>query len=395
MSDVKISRNAELPDELRIARCKSTPNLGPRILFFSGGSALNDISRCLKNYTHNSVHLITPFDSGGSSRILRETFDMPAVGDLRSRLMALADETELGQPDIYRLFTHRFSTTGSQKELTEEFDSLLKGTHKLMRAISQPMRTLILAQFRVFAEHRPDDFDFRGASVGNLILAGGYISNDYSLEPVLFIMSKMVAVLGTVRAVVEKNLQLGAELKDGSTIIGQRQITGKESAPLTQPISRLFLANAGKELDLDKVQLPKRNRKLIERSDLICYPPGSLYSSVIANLLPRTVGSSIAERNVPKVYVPSLGTDPECFGMTLVDQVEALLQALRNDAGQDCPADRLINIVLCDRGSIDTRAAKTLAKSHGITCVGLDLRGPGKADVYHPESLCNALVSLT
>ena len=66
------------------------PPLGPRLVFFTGGTALRDLSRQLIHYTHNSVHLVTPFDSGGSSAALRRSFAMPAVGDIRNRLLALA-----------------------------------------------------------------------------------------------------------------------------------------------------------------------------------------------------------------------------------------------------------------------------------------------------------------
>ena len=67
------------------------PALGPRLVFFTGGTALRGLSRSLTRYTHNSVHLVTPFDSGGSSAALREAFALPAVGDIRNRLAALAD----------------------------------------------------------------------------------------------------------------------------------------------------------------------------------------------------------------------------------------------------------------------------------------------------------------
>ena len=69
----------------------SFPPLGPRLVFFTGGTALRDLSRRLTAHTHNSVHLVTTFDSGGSSAALRRAFAMPAVGDLRNRLLALAD----------------------------------------------------------------------------------------------------------------------------------------------------------------------------------------------------------------------------------------------------------------------------------------------------------------
>ena len=67
------------------------PELGPHIVFFTGGTALRHISQHLAELTHNSVHLVTPFDSGGSSATLRQAFGMPAVGDIRNRLLDLAD----------------------------------------------------------------------------------------------------------------------------------------------------------------------------------------------------------------------------------------------------------------------------------------------------------------
>lgn len=392
--ELKITRSVQFPDALRISRATSLPSLGPRILFFSGGSALNDIARRLKSYTHNSCHLITPFDSGGSSQVLREAYDMPAVGDLRSRLMALADETDLGQPDIYRLFTYRFANDADASALQAEFETVVSGQHELMRAISQPMRSLILTQLRVFAEHCPDDFAFSGASLGNLILAGGYLANERALEPVLFLMSKMVAVLGTVRAIVDKNLAIGARLTNGETILGQRQITGKEVAPISAPIRELFFAKGSKPVLRDKIVLPKRNRKLIERTDLICYPPGSLYTSVIANLLPCEVGASIAQRGVPKVYIPSLGYDPECPGMDLCDCVAALLVALRADAGHACSNSDLITAVICDSQTVDAAQIRRVQKEHGIPCVPLPLAAQDRPDRYDPERVCEALLSL-
>ena len=395
VSGLQIHRTVEFPDSLRVARARSLPNLGPRLLFFSGGTAMNGVARRLKHYTHNSCHLITSFDSGGSSQVLREAFAMPAVGDLRSRLMALADETELGQPDIYRLFTYRFPKTAKAAALHADFEALLSGEHALMRAIAQPMRGLILSQLRVFSEMRPEDFRLEGASVGNLILAGGYLANDRALEPVMFLMSKMVDVRGIVRATVDENLGIGAELADGRTVLGQRQLTGKEVAPITAPISRLFLTEGAAPREAGAVKLPKRNRKLIGAADLVCYPPGSLFSSVIANLLPAGVGSSIARRQVPKIYLPSLGIDPECTGMGLEDQVSALLAALRADAGAETPASALMSAVICDAGQLESRTARRIEKAHGIPCIGLPLAKPDTPEQYDPTAVCEMLVSLT
>ena len=69
------------------------PALGPRLTFFTGGTALRALSRELTRHTHKSVHLVTTFDSGGSSAALRQAFAMPAMGDIRNRLLALADSS--------------------------------------------------------------------------------------------------------------------------------------------------------------------------------------------------------------------------------------------------------------------------------------------------------------
>lgn len=392
MTVIRIERDVKLPDPLRIARATSAPHQGPRILFFSGGSALNGISRHLKRSTFNSIHLITPFDSGGSSQALRVAFDMPAVGDLRSRLMALADETVLGQPDVYRLFSYRLDRTEPPEMLRAEVASMVEGNHPLISAISKPMRRLIQSLLGSFAKQVPEDFDYRHASIGNLILAGGYLSHGRELEPVLFLMSKMVDVRGTVRAVVDETWQLGVDLADGRRIIGQRSFSGKEVAPLDSPIARCFLSDGQSELAARDVQLPKRNAKLIKRADVICYPPGSLYSSIVANLLPSGVGRAVVARRVPKVYMPSLGPDPEALGHSLCDQVSAILAPLRRDAGPQPPPSQLMTHVLCDL-SVPDSACQDVTDSHGIPCHRLPLR-TGDQPKYDAERVAQNLISL-
>lgn len=391
MTSITIQRSASVPDELRVARCLSAPHRGPRLLFFSGGSALNGISRRLKRYTHNSAHLITPFDSGGSSEVLRNAFGMPAVGDLRSRLMALAEETDLGQPDIVRLFSHRFPMDSAKAVLEHEVEQVLSGDHPLVRAVPQPMRMLVVSHLQSFAQQAPVDFNYAGGSVGNLVIAGGYLANERLLEPVLFMMSKMMDVLGTVRSVVDANLHIGAEYEDGRVVIGQKEITGKELPSPEARIRRLFLSDGNAEVPTADIQLPKRNRRLIQKADLICYPPGSLFSSVGANLLPARVGQEIAARQVPKVYVPSLGCDPESYGLSLTEQVGALLDILRQDAG-DVPNEALMTHVICDASVAEADCAD-VTRTYGIPCVQLPLADEtGKR--YDATAFCDMLVSL-
>lgn len=393
MSELTITRAVRIPDAFRIERFLSNPKLGPRLLFFSGGSALNGVSQQLKRYTHNSIHLVTPFDSGGSSQGLRLAFDMPAIGDLRSRLMALADETVLGHPDVFRLFTHRYARTADQADLAGELDAMISGSHPLVEAIEQPMRTLIQNQLGTFRAACPKSFDLRGASIGNLILAGGYLNQNQQLEPIIFLVSKLVGVQGTVRAVADDNLHLGAELANGETVIGQHLLTGKEHAPLTSPIKDFFLNQGLKAKNRAEAVFPERNRSLVQSADLVCYAPGSFYTSLVANLLPTGVGQAVASRTVPKVYVPSLGPDPETGELTLTDKVHTLLTYLLRDAGSNCPVHKLLNFVIVDESVPEEEAQEIRAR--GISVVRLNLVSRASAPYYDPVPLCEALVSLT
>jgi 2-phospho-L-lactate transferase/gluconeogenesis factor (CofD/UPF0052 family) len=152
---------------VRLNRYLKAPELGPCVLFFSGGTALTATSRVLKRYTHNSIHLVTPFDSGGSSAKLRQAFSMPSIGDLRSRLIALADENITGHPEVYQLFSYRFPDDQPPGELLARLDLMIRGKEPLVDAISNPMRRLVRNQLGYFRKAMPDDFDLRGASTGS------------------------------------------------------------------------------------------------------------------------------------------------------------------------------------------------------------------------------------
>jgi CofD-related protein of GAK system len=346
---IQIARVPRFPDDLRVSRSLRAPELGPRILFLSGGTALRPLCRVLKQYTHNSVHLITAFDSGGSSARLRNAFAMPAIGDLRNRIVALADESVLGNPQIYRLFAHRLPTGAGAPELASELERLVSGESDLVHAIPEPMRRIVQTHLRLFAEHMPADFDLRGANLGNLLLAGGFLSHSRDLESVLFLFSKLLEVRGVVRPIVDDDLHLCAELDDGTRIVGQHLLTGKEVDPIVAAVRELYLVDALEAPRRASATIGDKARRSIETADLICYPMGSFYSSVVANLLPCGVGRAIVSASGPRVYIPNTGNDPEQYGMSVADSLEALVRYVRADAGGDVPLGRIVNLVLLDR----------------------------------------------
>lgn len=393
---VRVARSAICPDPLRVARAARAPEVGPRLLFLSGGSALRPLCRILKRYTHNSVHLITAFDSGGSSATLRLAFPgMLSVGDLRNRLMALADEGARGNPPTYRLFSHRFPSDRSQGELAARLEEMVAG-RDLVADIPSPMRRIVRTYLKRFAEARPQAFDLQGASIGNLILAGGYVTHDADMDSVVFLFSKLVAVRGTVLPIVDAGRHLAVDLADGSRVVGQHRFTGKELPAVTSAIVGVELVD---DLERDvraPVTIHGKVRSLIEDADLVCYPYGSFWSSIVCNLLPDGVGRALASLDRPKIYIPSTGHDPEQLGMTVGGAVEQLMAHVRIDAGSDTAPERILNLILVDPVHGDYRIPLELdrVRAAGVGVVELPLCDPatGKVD---PQRLTEVLLSLT
>ncbi|MES9830818.1 MAG: GAK system CofD-like protein [Candidatus Thiodiazotropha sp. DIVDIV] len=393
---IRVTRSVSIPDPIIISRYQRLPELGPRILFFSGGTALNGVSRVLKNYTHNSIHLVTPFDSGGSSAKLRQAFNMPSIGDLRSRLVALADESVTGHPEIYNLFTYRFESGLKQSELIKQLEMIIRGRHKMIEPVPNPMKRIIRNLLGCFYDAMPVDFDLNGASIGNLILTGGYLNNHEHLDPVIFLFEKLVGVQGTVRAVANVDYHLVAELEDGSRVVGQHQLTGKEVAPLTSAVTDLTLSKSLDQYQPVRVKLRKKNQKLIQQAELICYPPGSFYSSLVANLLPQGVGAAIAANDCPKVFIPNQGEDPEQISMTLNDSLQKLMGYLTVNLPKESHPEQLLNFVLLDseHGSVKPDLKHKLWQEWGIQLIDVPLISLKSAPHYDANLLVSALLSL-
>ena len=389
----RLSRLARLPDPVRLARFRRAPDLGPRVLFFSGGSALHQLCRRLIDHTHNSIHVITTFDSGGSSAVLRRAFGMPAVGDIRNRLMSLADPGIQGNPQVARLFAHRLPTDQDAQTLAETLARLVAGRHPLVAATPDPLRKIIRQHLARLAQALPADFDLRGASLGNLTLCGGYLDYDRHLDPVIFMFSKMAEVRGVVRPVLNADLHLAAELADGRLIVGQHLLTGRQGPALSAPIQRLYLC-AG--LDDPRPARAAVRQKLLDhigQAELICFPMGSFYTSVVANLLPEGVRQTVAQAPCPKVYVPNLAGDPEQIGMTLSGAVATLLAYLGQ--GQP-PGARPLDLVLIDSRLEypGGRARPEELRELGVDVIDAPLASDPTAKTFDPDCLLGVLLSL-
>jgi CofD-related protein of GAK system len=392
---VKVIKSVSIPDRLKIERYSRLPELGPQILFFSGGTAIRSLSQQLANFTYNSIHLITPFDYGGSSRKLRDAFNMISVGDLRNRLMALADQSHKGNPNIYRMFIYRLPLDASNERLRVRLSQIVQGMDPLTDGISEPMKSIICNHLRWFMEKMPEDFDLRGANIGNLILAGGYLYNNRQIETVLYIFSKLIEARGTVKPLMTALLHLVAELEDGTILAGQHLITGKEFPAITHPIKNIYLSETTDDPRPVKVEVEDDIKTLISQADLICYPMGSFYTSIVANLLPYGVEEAVASNICPKVYIPNTAIDPEQTGMDLHRCAKTIISCLRKDRTELKNYD-LLNYVI-----IDSRNAKypyDISVSRlgrlGVEVIDTKLVSPRSFPYIDADFLIDVLLSL-
>lgn len=364
-----------------------------RLLFFSGGSALNPLASHLKNLSKNSIHLISPFDSGGSSGKLRRAFSIPAFGDLRSRISVLLDQNSAHYDAVKSLLNYRFDMNISPEAGVCELKSLSCGSHQAMFGLGGEFKAYAQAALGNFLASLPKNFDLSGANVGNLIFTGAYIERNNNLDAVLQDLNELLPINGSVRFTANVDLQLKALLASGEEVVGQHLITGKEVEPLNEKICKLRLASSG-GFECNNCQIDALSRFMIEQADLICFPPGSFYSSLIANLLPLGITDAIAKNNGPKVYVPNLGVDPEQYGMNGQNCLEVLVDSLKN--GESAEQSCLLTHILMDsnperyRGGFDS----AYISKHNIEIVSLPLVSADSAPYYSPQKLAEALMGL-
>lgn len=377
------------PDAGRLEACLGRPEHGPRILFFSGGTALNGLCRELVRFTHRSVHLVTPFDSGGSSARLRREFGIFAVGDTRNRLAALADPAPPGNSEALGLFRHRLPGEASPEDLRRALDRILGGEDPLSAALPPAHRSALLAPIARFLAAASPGFDLRGASLGNLVLVGGFLGLEERFGPMLARLGNLLGARGRVWPIVTDNLHLAAELADGRLVLGQHRMTAKECPPLDAPIRALMLSASLERFVPAACSIRPEIARRIQEADLICYPMGSFFTSLLANLLPEGVGEAVSRNPCPKVYIPNAGPDPESLGIDLAGSVELLLAQLRRGPA----GGRLLDELLLDEERPEAEDGEFLARMArlGIAVARLPLSTPESRPFLDGRLLAEAL----
>ena len=240
---------------------------GPRIAAIGGGHGLSTMLRGLKQYTENLSAIVTVADDGGGSGMLRQDLGMPPPGDIRNCMEALANT----EPLMSELMHYRFS-----------------------------------------------DGSLAGQSFGNLFLAAlNGISP--SFDAAVRRMSQVLAITGRVLPVTTADVQLEAEFENGASVIGE---------------SKIFYCKKEQDCRIRRVRLlPEHPQALpeavraIREADMIVLGPGSLYTSIIPNLLVNGIVEAIQASDALKVYVCNVMTqEGETEGYTVSDHIRALFQ---------------------------------------------------------------------
>jgi len=250
------------PESAAAIRAAARLARGPRVVAVGGGNGLAALLRGLKAHTSNLTAVVTMADDGGSSGRLRRDMGMPPPGDLRNCLVALADDESL----ISRLFQYRFENGG----------------------------------------------ELQGHSFGNLFLAAlTAVTGDF--ERAVRESTHVLKVRGRVLPSTLDDVTLHAQLEDGRAVAGESSITAAARLP-----RRVWLE-------------PERPRALpqaltaLRDADLVVLGPGSLYTSVLPNVLIPEVREALQRTRAWVVYVCNVMTEPgETDGYSAADHLEAL-----------------------------------------------------------------------
>ncbi len=236
---------------------------GPRIVVVGGGTGLSTILRGLKNLTNNLTAIVTVGDDGGSSGKLRREMGVLPPGDIRNCIAALADEEDL----VTQLFQYRFAEGGL-------------GGHSFGNLFLTALCSITGDMFRAIKES-----------------------------------SKVLAIRGKVLPSTLDDMVLIAEMEDGRIIEGESDIPEAKGK-----IKRLFSRPENPKALIDVI-------KAIESADLIILGPGSLYTSVIPNLLIKDISKAICESKASKVYICNIMTQPgETDEYSVSDHVNAIIK---------------------------------------------------------------------
>ena len=310
---------------------------GAALTVIGGGTGLSVLLRGIKSATSNITAVVTVADDGGSSGRLRQDFGMIPPGDLRNCLVALADT----EPLMEKLFQHRFGGTGQ----------------------------------------------LAGHNFGNLFIAAmTEVLGD--VEQALKESSKVLRVRGRVLPATAQRVVLAATMEDGSVVTGESQI------PLSgKKIHRVFLQ--------PEQPTPVGGAlKAIQNADAVILGPGSLYTSVLPNLLVAGVADTLRQTKASRIYICNVMTQPgETDGYTAADHVRAIIDHI----GPGCIDYVLVNVqavapelqeVYARQNAYPVEADVEAINALGVQAVRADLISETSLVRHDPVKLSRTIVSM-
>lgn len=220
--------------------------MNKKVIVFGGGTGLSCLLKGLKQFPVDITAVVSVCDDGGSTGILRDEFDILAVGDIRKVLVALS-QTE---SSVEELLNHRFNTNGTLNKHT----------------------------------------------VGNILLTAATEMTG-SIQQGIELLGKVLNLCGNVMPVTESNITLSAEMMDGSVVDGEHFITAS-----SKKIKRVFYK--------ETPEINDSLLKEIESADLIVFSMGSLYTSILPCLLSKEIINKLDKSSAPIVYACNLFTQP-------------------------------------------------------------------------------------
>lgn len=310
---------------------------GPRVAAIGGGHGLSMLLRGLKTKTANLTAIVTVADDGGSSGRLREEMDIIAPGDLRNCLVAMAEKESL----LEELFQYRFGGRG----------------------------------------------ELAGHSLGNLFLAA-LIEEFGNPVNALKAASKILNVRGQVIPSTTDKMRLSALMADGATVEGESEI----SAYPSKIVKLSTIPKAAREVP--------SAASAIRTADLIVLGPGSLYTSILPNLLVPGIAEAIKESSAPCIYICNVMTQPgETDGFTVSSHLAALVNHIGPGvidyvlANTGTPEESVLRRYK-DAGAVPVPVDEECVKAMGVTLVTADLLGPARGAVHDADALAEELVRL-
>lgn len=233
----------------------------PKIVVIGGGSGISVVLRGLKYLPVDLTAIVTVADDGGSSGFLRKEFDMPAPGDLRNVMVALSNV----EPLTEEVFQYRFK----------------------------------------------EDSFIGGHPLGNLlIIAMKELTGD--IRTAVDRLRKLFNIKGKILPATTEKVILMAEKENGKIIEGESHIP-----VIGEKIKRVYYK--------DEIEAPEENLKALEEADLIIFGIGSLYTSIIPNLLLKGIKESLKKSKAKKIYICNAMQQPgETDGYTVSDHIKAI-----------------------------------------------------------------------